>query len=485
MSARTTTTIALLAAALGCAEAPPRPAERPPSAGKPAASPAARASAPAAPAAPAAKSATVRNGGASASAPAPGAAPAGAAAAPGAEPALPAKAQRLFEEAVRAKEDQKKLKVPPDWPYLERKWRAVLDAADVAEARYNLGVALEGQGKLGEARAEYERARALKPTLRQASVNLGVLLEKQGDPAGASAVYAQCVRDFPEDAVARARLAALYRESGQLDEAWRLAREALVREPRTVGAYRVLARVALQKNELDLAKLIALRAQKLDDQDPELPWVVGLVLARQGDDAGAQVQFRKALALREGFLPARYALLEGAVKKQAWGTVAEHAAAILKIEPGNAGVQLAHGLALRYTGKPDEALAAYDRAEKASNDRLPETHLARGVLLARVKSECEPALQELKLYTARIGPLLPEGSQVTKLQRECEAQLEEAHKAAEAAKQMQAEAARQAAVKAAKDGKGTSGEPSKEPPVEKVPAPGPAPGGTPPPSPPR
>jgi tetratricopeptide (TPR) repeat protein len=306
-------------------------------------------------------------------------------------------------------------------------------------------------------------------------VNLGVLLEKQGDSAAASAVYAQCVRDFPEDAVARARLAALYRDAGQLDDAWRLAREALVRDPRNVGAYRVLARVALQRNDGDLAKLIALRAQKLDAQDPELPWVVGQVLARQGDEPGAQAQFRKALALREDFLPARYALLDAAVKKQAWGSVAEHAAAVLKVEPGNAQVQLAHGLALRYTGKPDEALAAYARAEKASNDRIPETHLARGVLLARVKSECEPALQELKLYTARAGPLLPEGSQVVKLQRECEAQVEESRKAAEAAKQMQAEAARAAAAKAAKDGKATSGEPGKDSPAVKPPAPGSAP----------
>ena len=441
MSARIVTTLALVAA-LGCASAPARPPEGP-------AAPATDAAA--APGAPAA-----RNGAAGARA---GAAAPLASGAAAAEPAIPARAQRLFEEAVRAEEEQRKLKVPTDWPYLERKWRAVLDAADVAEARHNLGVALEAQGKLGEARAEYERARALKPSLRQSAVNLGVILEKQGDVTGASAVYAQCIRDFPEDAVARARLAALYRDSGQLDDAWRLAREALVRDPRTVSAYRVLARVALQKNELDLAKLIALRAQKLDPQDPELPFVVGLVLARQGDEAGAQVQLRKALALRDGFLPARYALLDAALKKHAWGTVAEHAAAILKAEPDAAAVQLAYGLALRYTGKPEEALAAYDRAEKASADRLPETHLARGVLLARVKSECEPALAELKAYVARSGPLLPEGSQVVKLQRECEAQLEENRKALEAARQMQAEAARKAAEKGAREGKGGMAEP--------------------------
>jgi len=428
---------AVLAGALGCAGAPPRP-----SGSTATARPAATAGA---------KPAAAKR----AAAPPTGADP-GAIVVEG----VPPRSQRLFEEAVSAEEEQKKLKVPPDWPYLERKWRAVVDAAELAEGHHNLGVALEGQGKLGEARAEYERARELKPALRQAAVNLGVLLEKQGDARAAAQVYAQCVRDFPEDAVARARLARLYLASGQLDEAWRLAREALVREPRSVGAYKVMARVALQRNELDLAKLVALRAQKLDAVDPELPFTVGQVLARQGDDGGAQVQFRKALALRDGFLPARYALLDGTLRKQAWGIVAEHAAAILKVDPSNAQVQLVHGLAHRYTGKPDDALAAYARAEKASGGRLAEVHLARGVLYARVKSECEPALAELKAYQDRAGPMLPEGSQVVKLQRECEAQLEENRKAAEAAKQMQAEAARQAAEKAAKGAaKGDDGKP--------------------------
>ena len=64
----------------------------------------------------------------------------------------------------------------------------------------------------------------------QAAVNLGVLLEKAGDLRGAAAAYAPAARDFPEDGLAR-RLGALYRQSGQLDEAWRLAREALLRDP--------------------------------------------------------------------------------------------------------------------------------------------------------------------------------------------------------------------------------------------------------------
>ena len=375
----------------------------------------------------------------------------------------------LFDEAVRAEEEQKKLKVPADWPYLERKWRAVLDAAEVPEARYNLGVALEGQGKLGEARVEYERAREAKPSLRQASVNLGVLLERQGDARAAAAVYQAVAREFPEDAVARERLAELYRANGQNEDAWRLAREALVREPRSLVAHKVLVQVAFAKNDLDLAKLVSLRAQKLDPTDPELPFLQGQVLARQGDDAAAAVQFRKALALRDGFLPARRALLDAALKSQAWGAVVEHATAVLKADPGNAPVELALGVALRRLGKADEALLAYDRAEKAAGGKLPEVHLARGVLYARVKGECEPAIAEIKLYQ-RAVPVMPDAAQVTKLVRDCEQTLEENRKALEAAKQMQADAQKQAAEKAAKESKGTPAEGSATP----TPAPSPA-----------
>jgi tetratricopeptide (TPR) repeat protein len=375
--------------------------------------------------------------------------PAGAEAPAEAAEAMSPRTQRLFDEAVRADDDQRKLKVPTDWSYLERKWRAVLDGGEVAEARYNLGVALENQGRLEDARAEYERALALKPALRQAAVNLGVLLEKQGDPRAAAAAYQAAMRDFPDDAVSRERLAVLYRASGQLDEAWRLAREALVREPRSVAAQKVLVQVALAKGELDLAKLVAMRAQKLDAADPELPFLVGQVLAKQGDDAAASVQFKKALALREDFVAARYALLQAALRKGAWGGVAEQAAGIVKADPGNAALHLVQGIALRHMGKADEALAAYQRAEKAAGERLPEVRLARGVLLARVKGECAPALEEIKAYQ-RAVPVVPDAAQVTKVVRDCERMLEENRRAAEAAKQMQAEALRQKATQDAR-----------------------------------
>ena len=320
----------------------------------------------------------------------------------------------------------------------------MLEATDVPEAHYNLGVALEAQGRLDEARAEYERARALKPGLRQAAVNLGVLLEKAGDLRGAQAAYAAVVRDFPEDARARERLAALYLGAGQLDEAWRLAREALLRDPRSVGANKVLIRVAAQRNQLDLAKLIALRTAKLDAADPELPFLAGELMVRENDEGGAEAQFKKALALDRHFLPARSALLRAAVKRSRWAAAAEHAEALLQDRPGDPAVQLALGIALRHTGKPDDALAAYARAEELSGGKLAEVHLARGVLYMRVKNECEPALDEFRKYAQLAGPVAATESPVLKLQRECEGIQDENRKALEAAREMQKKGAKRA-----------------------------------------
>jgi tetratricopeptide (TPR) repeat protein len=369
-----------------------------------------------------------------------------------AAPPPSARAERLFADALRAQEDQKKLAVPTDWALLERKWRDALDAGDLPEARFNLGVTLQEQGKTADARAEYERALAAKPSLRQAAVNVAVLLEREGDVRAAAAAYARVLREFPEDAVARERLAALYEASGQHDDAWRLARETLQRDPRSVRAHVVLVEVALARKDPDLAKLVVLRAQRLDPKSAELAWLEGEVLARQGDDAAAAVRWRRALSWDPGFRPARTALFEAALAQQAWGGVAEHGKALLAEDPSDARVHLAVGVALRHLGKPDEALAAYAEAERRSGGTLPEVYLARGVLQMRVKNECEPALVSFQAYARAAGPVLPAGAQVTKLQRECEQILEQNRLAAEAARQMQADAARKAAADADKKG---------------------------------
>ncbi len=138
------------------------------------------------------------------------------------------------------------------------------------------------------------------------------------------------------------------------------------------------------------------------------------------------------------------------MRRERWPEVAELSRAVLADDPANAAVQLVRGVAERHQGKPDEALQAYQAAEQLSGGRLPEVHLARGILLMRDRSDCAGAIQSFDRYEKAVGPVLPQGSPVPRLLRECQEQLEQGRQAAEAARQMQAEAERKAAEAAAK-----------------------------------
>jgi tetratricopeptide (TPR) repeat protein len=353
---------------------------------------------------------------------------------------LSAQGRRLFDEAVAVHGEMERSRAV-DWAVLERRWRAVTAVADLPEAHFNLGVALERQGRDQEARTEYQRALAGRP-LRQAAVNLGVLLERAGDSRGAQAAYDQVTRDHPEDAVSRERLAELYRQSGQLDEAWRQAREALLRDPTSVGAGKTMIRVALARGDVDLAKLVALRLQKRAPDDAEVAYLSGLLLSKQGDDGGAALQWKKALERQPGLAAARVGLLEVAVKEERWSEVESLATRALSDDPASAPIQLLVGIAWRHLGKADEALAAYASAGRLAAGKLPEVHLARGVLLMRDRGDCDGALRAFEQYERAAGPLLPQGSPAPRLMRECQEQLEQARGAAEAARQLRSESAR-------------------------------------------
>jgi tetratricopeptide (TPR) repeat protein len=358
----------------------------------------------------------------------------------GGEPS--AQARRLFAEGVAAAEQQRKLKIA-DWELLGRKWRAAAEPDEIAEAWFNLGVCLERQGRRAEAGDAYARALALAPGFREAAANRALLAEPE-DPRAATAAWQDFLRRFPEDALARTRLAALAEQAGLQDDAVRLAREALLRDPGSAGAARLLLRVALARRNLDLAWLLALRLQKVDPQDPEAPTAMGRVLAARGEDVAAVAQWRRALELRADHAPARAELLRDALAKQRWAGAAEEAQALLREDPGDARLELIMGAALRHGGEAEKAAAAYDRAERLAQGRLPEVHLARAVLLARVQDRCEPALEELRRYAAAAGPAALVEGPAGKLERECLQVLAASKAAEEEARRMKAEAERAA-----------------------------------------
>ncbi len=362
-------------------------------------------------------------------------------------PQISSKAKLLFEDALKAYEAQKKSRAF-DFPGLERRFRAALEAdGNLAEASYNLGVLADRQGKTKEAVAHYKDALAKKPTLRQAAENLAVIAQNNGDETGAIRIYTEILNTYPEDAGSRARLAELSRRKGDFDKAIELSREALFREPNTLQAYKTMMQVYYEQKQYSLARLIALRASKLDESDPEIFFTLGLISQAEKDHTKARAQFKKAVASRADFLPAHFELARMAFQQEDYRGAEEHLRRILQINGKNLEALMNLGVAYKGMGQLDKAMATYDEAQKLNGD-LPELALNRGIIIG-LKGDPDKAISLFKTYLARKGEagvgmdhpvhaLIAEQEEVLKKREEDKRIADEAAKMEAEAKQQEA-----------------------------------------------
>ena len=368
---------------------------------------------------------------------------------PAAEPAgsaqdVSAKAMLLFEDALKAYEAQKSTGTF-DYPQLERKFQQALDAdGKLAEAEYNLGVLAERQGKTDEAVRRYQGALARKPTLKEAALNLAVITQNRGDVADAIARYEDVLARHPDDAMSRARLAEIARQAGDHDKAMDLARQALLRDPKSLTAYKAMMLSYLDRKQYAMAKLVALRAMKLDEADPELYYTVGLVLLGQDEAVKARVQFKRALELKPDYQPAPLELARLALANENYLMAEEHLRRLLQTNGKSAEFHLNLGVAYKGLGQYDKALEEYDAAEKL-DPKLAAVYLNRAIILHRYKDAPEHAFELYKKYVqleqlpadAPVFALLKEAEQIIQAKAEMARMEAEAKQAEEQAKKEQ------------------------------------------------
>lgn len=352
------------------------------------------------------------------------------------------RAKVLFEDAVASFDAQKKAKAY-DWGSLERKFKAALDVdANLAEADYNLGVIAERQGKLDEAKAHYLTALKKKPSLRQASENLAVMAQNAGDIPGAVKLYQDVLQRYPDDAASRARLAEIYRQTGDHDRAMQFARAALMRDPQSTTALKVMMRSYVDRKQLSMAKLVALRAMKLDQTDPELYTTIGLILLTEDNKVDALLQFKRAVEVREDFVPAHVQLARIDLEQENYPSAEAHLRRILQTDGKNAAAHLNLGVAYKGQGQYDKAMQEYDEAEKL-DPNLAAIYLNRAIILHKNKNAPERAVEFYKKYISLSGGevALKADAPVFALLRDAESTvnaMEEAKRAEEQAKKLEA-----------------------------------------------
>lgn len=349
-----------------------------------------------------------------------------------------AHALQLFDDANQTAASQASAKTA-DTATLERKYDAARQADPrLAEADFNLAVLAERQGKREQAYALYRSALEKKPSFKAAAEALARLTAEQGDIPSAIAQWTDIAQKFPDDAVSRVALAELYRQASDHDRAQEFARQALIRDPKSVAAYKVMLRSDLDRKQYALAKLVGLRALKIDDKDPELYVALGDIQLAEGQTDQAAIQYRKALEVRPDDRGALVALARLDLAEQDYTAAEVSLRRLVETGGGTAEVQVALGVAYKGLGQPDKALSAYDAAEHL-NGRLAVVYLDRGIVLQRMKGAPDRALEQYKRYVELIGGegQLPGDSPVPALRREAEQMVRtkaEAHRVEEQAR---------------------------------------------------
>ncbi len=334
---------------------------------------------------------------------------------------LSSHALALFDDANQTAAAQAKAS-HPDAAALERKYDAARMADPrLAEADFNLAVLAERQGKREQAFLLYRSALDKKPSLKAAAEALARLTGEQGDYPSAIAQWTDIAEKFPDDAPSRVALAELYRLSGDHERCLDYARQALIRDPKSIPAYKVMLRSDLDRKQYSLAKLVGLRALKLDEKNAEMYVLLGQVQLAEGQPDQAAVQFKKALEVKPDERGALLELARLALAAQDYAAAENALRRLTEAGGGTAEVELALGVAYKGLGQADKALAAYDAAERL-NGRLAAVYLDRGILLQRMKGAPDRALEQYKRYVEVLGgeQAVPDTSPLPALRREAE-----------------------------------------------------------------
>ena len=289
-----------------------------------------------------------------------------------------------------------------DYTAAEEGFQEVLKASPQhIGALQNLGLVYSRTERLDPAIATYRRALDLSPANRSVLLNLGLAYMKRESYAEALSVFDRLVKAYPDIPAARdtgllTQLAAgylkqnqtaeahpaltaflssippapasfvlckVYSETGRFAEAGEQCRKTLAIDRSFPGAHRELGKVMVGQHSPDAPKELAAALQQ-DPNDPEATYYLGVALLQEDRLEEASRYLERALDLNPGFWGTYFYLGKAKLKlKQPEQTIPlfRKAAAL---NPGASIVFYELGLALKATGRTEEAGRAMDRVRE-------------------------------------------------------------------------------------------------------------------------
>jgi protein O-GlcNAc transferase len=226
----------------------------------------------------------------------------------------------------------------------------IAQRSDDPFAHFQLGYAYAGLKRPEDAKTEFLRAIALDPKMAPAHLNLGLVL-MDANPTTAAEAFGHAADLQPTESRPRFLAGFCLERAGKLPEAMEQYRAAL----------------------------------KISPKDYETHFALGRILARTRDAAGAEEQFREAVAARSDSAPARLGLantlLGEGKNEQAHAALAEY----LKLKPGDPSAHYDRALAFFELNRPDDALAELDLFEASAPANIDSLKMRSDIYMQQKK----------------------------------------------------------------------------------------------------
>jgi tetratricopeptide (TPR) repeat protein len=216
----------------------------------------------------------------------------------------------------------------------ETLWRANLEKCpECWMSQYNLGLALDEQGRYEEARARYAKALKLKPEFPDAMAGMGHAMYRQGDADGAMACFRRALEMDEAVVGAHNGLGLALVRKGRAEEALPHYREAIRRKPHFAEGYNNLGVALCTLGRIDEA--IGYYAKAVEERPDfgRAHYNLGLALGHRARWDEARERLAEAARLAPDFPEAHYDLANVCSRAGLPGEAADHYRAALRLKP--------------------------------------------------------------------------------------------------------------------------------------------------------
>jgi tetratricopeptide (TPR) repeat protein len=331
---------------------------------------------------------------------------------------------------------------------------ALSDDRNAFDAAYNLGVLADREGNEGRALEYYRRALSIQADYERAAAGIVAIHIRRGNVNDALAFIEPLATQWERNLHLQAIHAETLVEANRLDDAMRVARQALRRDERFVPAMIAIVKASLKQNRTELAEGIIDQALEVDANNAEIHYLrARMLLSQTGRLRDALSELRRAVELRPDFFEARtllgIQLLTGANYTEALQQLQTAAA----LAPTSVAAQLNLADAYRASRQWQQAKSTFDRALQMESN-LPQARFNMGLMYMTAGAEfpgldqlaaLRRAVDEFTAYRNMMGPRIPRDDpsatyiedlnrqiqrEQTRLEREATARQREAERAA-------------------------------------------------------